>query len=120
MYDYLIIGAGVFGSTVARILTDKGQKCLVIDRRSHIAGNIYTELINGINVHVYGAHIFHTESKKVWYFVNRFADFNHYRHTVVANYDGAIYNLPFNMNISTNYGVLLPRTGKSKDCRTIY
>ena len=115
MYDYLIIGGGVFGSTVARILTDKGQNCLVIDRRSHIAGNIYTELINGINVHVYGAHIFHTESKKVWYFVNRFSDFNHYRHTVVANHDGAIYNLPFNMNsFNKLWGVITPEQAKAK------
>jgi len=115
IYDYLIIGAGVFGSTVARILTDKGKNCLVIDRRSHIAGNIYTEPINGIHVHVYGAHIFHTESQKVWHFVNRFADFNHYRHTVVANYNGSIYNLPFNMNIFNKlWGVITPEQAKVK------
>ncbi len=115
MYDYLIIGAGISASTVARILTDKGKNCLVIDRRPHIAGNIYTELVNGINVHVYGAHIFHTESKKVWNFVNRFADFNHYRHTVVANYDGVIYNLPFNMNTFNKlWGVITPEQAKAK------
>jgi len=115
MYDYLIIGAGVFGAAIARMLTDDGKHCLVIDKRAHIAGNIYTELVNGINVHVYGAHIFHTDSNKVWDFVCRFADFNNYRHTVVANYDGVIYNLPFNMNTFNKlWGVVTPEQAKAK------
>lgn len=115
MYDYLIVGAGIFGASAARILTENGKNCLVIDRRPHIAGNIYTELVNGIHVHVYGAHIFHTDSKKVWDFVSRFAEFNHYRHTVVANYDGSIYNLPFNMNTFNQlWGVITPEQAKAK------
>ena len=87
-YDYLIVGAGLYGAAFARLATDDGYKCLVIDRRSEIAGNVYTEEIHGINVHKYGAHIFHTSDKEVWAFANRFADFNRYTNMVVANYKG--------------------------------
>jgi UDP-galactopyranose mutase len=101
MYDYLIVGSGLYGATFAREATDRGYKCLVIDRRSHIAGNIYTEKVEGIDVHVYGAHIFHTSDKKVWSYVNRFAKFNHYVNCPVARYKNELYNLPFNMNTFT-------------------
>ena len=98
MYDFLIVGAGLYGAAFARLMTDAGKKCLVIDRRDHIAGNCYTESIEGINVHRYGAHIFHTNDDEVWDFVNRFADFNSYINSPVADYHGEKYNLPFNMN----------------------
>lgn len=98
MYDYLIVGAGFFGAVFARIVTDAGKKCLVVDRRSHIGGNAYTEKIEGINVHTYGAHIFHTDDEGVWSFVNRFARFNGYINSPLAFYKGKFYNLPFNMN----------------------
>lgn len=98
MYDYLIVGAGLYGVTFARHAADNGKKCLVIDRRSHIGGNIYTENIEGINVHRYGAHIFHTSDKAVWDYVNRFAEFNRYTNSPMARYGDEIYNLPFNMN----------------------
>ena len=97
-YDYLIVGAGLFGSVFAREMTDMGKKCLVIDKRPHIAGNIYCENIEGINVHKYGAHIFHTNNDAVWEYVNRFADFNDFINSPIANYKGEMYNLPFNMN----------------------
>ena len=87
-YDYLIVGAGIFGAVTARELTDRNKRCLVIDRRDHIAGNAYTEEIEGIQVHKYGAHIFHTDSKKAWEYVNRFADFNRFTNSPVAVYDG--------------------------------
>jgi UDP-galactopyranose mutase len=98
MYEYLIVGAGLFGAVIANGLTRAGKKCLVIDKRNHIGGNIFTEVIEGINVHKYGAHIFHTTNKQIWDYLNQFSNFNHYRHTVLANYKGEIYNLPFNMN----------------------
>lgn len=97
-YDYLIVGAGLFGSVFARETTDFGKKCLVIDRRNHIAGNVYCEKIEGINVHRYGAHIFHTNNDEVWAYVNRFATFNDYVNMPEAIYKGERYNLPFNMN----------------------
>jgi UDP-galactopyranose mutase len=97
MYDYLIVGSGFFGSICARELTDKGYKCLVIEKRNHIGGNCYTEKIDGINIHKYGAHIFHTSNKEVWDYVNKFVEFNSYRHHVLANYNNEIYPLPFNM-----------------------
>ena len=97
-YDFLFIGAGLFSATLANAATKAGKKCLVIEKRSHIAGNIYTENIDGINVHKYGAHIFHTDSKAVWDYVNSFADFNRYTNSPLANYKGTLYNLPFNMN----------------------
>ncbi len=97
-YDFLIVGAGLTGAVVARQLTDAGKRCLVIDRRDHIAGNCYTKEVNGINVHVYGAHIFHTSDKEVWAYVNRFAEFNNYINSPVAKFHDELYNLPFNMN----------------------
>jgi UDP-galactopyranose mutase len=100
-YDYLIVGAGLFGATFAYEMTKKGKKCLIIDRRDHIGGNIYCENINGINVHKYGAHIFHTSNKMVWEYVNQFAEFNNYVNSPIANYNGELYNLPFNMNTFT-------------------
>lgn len=98
MYDYLIAGAGFFGAVFARIVTDAGMKCLVVDRRGHIGGNAYTEKKEGINVHRYGAHIFHTDDENVWSFVNRYARFNGYVNSPIAYYKGEYYNLPFNMN----------------------
>ena len=97
-FDFLVVGSGLFGATVAYLLNSRGYKCLVIDKRSHIAGNVYTENVRDINVHKYGAHIFHTSNKKVWEFVNTFAEFNRYTNSPVANYKGKLYNLPFNMN----------------------
>lgn len=97
MYDFLIIGTGLFGSVCARELTDLGYKCLVIDKRDHIGGNCYTEKKEGINVHVYGPHIFHTSNEKVWNYVNRFVKFNNYRHHSVGNYKNELFSLPFNM-----------------------
>lgn len=97
-YDYLVVGAGLFGATFAHEATQKGKKCLVIDRRDHIGGNIYTKEMEGIQVHVYGAHIFHTSDKEVWDYVNQFAEFNHYINSPVAVYGDELYNLPFNMN----------------------
>lgn len=113
-YDFLIVGAGLFGAVCARELTDKGYKCKVIEKRPHIAGNIYTEKIEGIDVHVYGAHIFHTSDKSVWNYVNRFAEFNNYVNSPVANYKGELYNLPFNMNtFHQMWGVRTPKEAKT-------
>ena len=97
-FDYLIIGSGLFGATFAHLATKQGKKCLVIDKRPHLGGNVYCENIEGINVHKYGAHIFHTNNKKVWDFVNSIVEFNRYTNCPVANYKGELYNLPFNMN----------------------
>jgi UDP-galactopyranose mutase len=97
MIDYLIVGSGIFGSVCARELTDKGYKCLIIEKRNHIGGNCYTEKIENINIHKYGAHIFHTSNKEVWDYVNKFVEFNSYRHHVLANYKNEMYSLPFNM-----------------------
>ncbi|UKJ07076.1 UDP-galactopyranose mutase [Solitalea lacus] len=97
-YDYLIVGAGLFGSVFAHEATKKGKRCLVIDRRTHTGGNIYCENIEGINVHKYGAHIFHTNDKKIWDYVNSFVEFNRYTNTPIANFKGELFNLPFNMN----------------------
>lgn len=98
MYDYLIVGAGIFGAVFAREMTDAGKKCLIIEKRNHIAGNIYTENHDGIQVHKYGAHIFHTSNDVVWNYVNRFAEFNRFTNSPVAKYKDELYNLPFNMN----------------------
>lgn len=100
-YDYLIVGTGLYGAVFARKKTEAGKKCLVIDRRSHVAGNIYSEKMEGIEVHKYGPHIFHTDKEMVWGYVNRFAKFNHFIYCPVANYKGELYNLPFNMNTFT-------------------
>lgn len=114
-YDYLIVGAGLFGATFAREMTDAGKKCLVIDRRSHIAGNVYTEEIEGINVHKYGAHIFHTNNKQVWDYLNRFTEFNRFTNSPVANYHGELYSLPFNMyTFNKMWGVITPEEAAAK------
>lgn len=97
-YDYLIVGAGLFGATFAYHAKQAGKTCLVIDKRPHLGGNVYCELQEGIHVHTYGAHIFHTSNKEVWDFMNRLAPFNRYTNCPVANYKGELYNLPFNMN----------------------
>ena len=97
-YDYIVVGAGLFGATFARLATDAGKKVLVIDKRDHIAGNVYTENVDGINVHMYGAHIFHTDYKDVWDFVNKYAEFNRYTNSPIARIGNEVYNLPFNMN----------------------
>lgn len=101
MYDYLIVGAGMYGAVCAYELKKKGNKCLVIDKRNHIAGNIYTKNVEGINVHRYGAHIFHTSDKYIWDYINQFAEFNNYINQPVARYKNECYNLPFNMNTFT-------------------
>ena len=114
-YDYLIVGAGLYGAVFAREAKKAGKRCLVIDKRAHIAGNIYTEEVEGINVHRYGAHIFHTNNKAVWQYVNQFAEFNRYTNSPVANYHGEIYNLPFNMNtFNRMWGVVTPAEAKAK------
>ncbi len=114
-YDYLIVGAGLYGAVFARVAKDHGKKVLVVDRRSHIAGNVYTEKIEGINVHKYGAHIFHTNNKRVWDFVNMFAQFNRCTNSPVANYKGELYSLPFNMyTFNKMWGVVTPEEAKEK------
>ena len=113
-YDYLIAGAGLFGSVFAYEAKRRGIKCLVVDRRNHIGGNIYCEQQDGINIHKYGAHIFHTSNKKVWDYVNQFAEFNNYINSPVANYNGEIYNLPFNMNtFSKMWGISTPQQAEA-------
>ena len=114
-YDYLIVGAGLYGSIFAYEMNKKGKKCLVIDKRNHIGGNIYTEEIEGINVHKYGAHIFHTSNKEVWEYINQFCEFNNYINSPIANYKGEIYNLPFNMNTFNKlWGVITPKEAQKK------
>ncbi len=115
MYDYLIVGAGLFGAVFAHEAKKRGKKCLVIDKRNHVAGNIYTEEVDGIQVHKYGAHIFHTSDEKVWAYVNQFAHFNHYINSPVAVYQDEIYNMPFNMNtFSRMWKVKTPAEAKAK------
>lgn len=114
-YDYLVVGAGLFGAVFAREMKQKGRKVLVIDKRQHVAGNIYTESVMEIHVHKYGAHIFHTSDKKIWDYVNGFAQFNHYINSPIAYYKGELYNLPFNMNtFSRMWGVVTPAEAKAK------
>ena len=114
-YDYLIVGSGLFGAAFANLAANAGRRCLVVERRSHIGGNIYTENICGINVHRYGAHIFHTNDAKVWEFVGRFARFNRFTNSPIANYKGEIYNLPFNMNtFNQMWGVVTPEEAERK------
>jgi len=113
-FDYLIVGAGLYGSVFAHEMTKKNKKCLVIDKRHHIAGNIYTENIEGINVHKYGPHIFHTSNKKIWDYVNSFITFNRFTYSPLANYKGKLYNLPFNMNTYYQlWGVKTPKEAKA-------
>lgn len=114
-YDYLIVGSGLFGATFAYRAKQMGKKCLVIDKRPHLGGNVYSEKIEGINVHKYGAHIFHTSNKQVWEFVNSIVEFNRYTNSPIANYKGKQYNLPFNMNTFYQmWGVLTPEEAKAK------
>jgi len=114
-YDFLIVGSGLFGAIFAYEMNKKGKKCLVIEKRNHIGGNVYTENVEGINVHKYGAHIFHTSNKKVWDYINQFAEFNRYTNSPVANYKGELYNLPFNMNTFYQmWGVKTPDEAQSK------
>ena len=115
MYDYLIVGSGLFGSIFAYEANKCGKQCLVIDKRSHIGGNIYTEKIEGINVHKYGAHIFHTSNREVWEYINKFAEFNRYTNSPIARYKDEVYNLPFNMNTFNKlWGVFTPEEAKKK------
>lgn len=114
-YDYLVVGAGLFGATFAYEAKKKGKTCLVIDKRDHIAGNIYTREEAGINVHVYGAHIFHTSDKDIWNYINQFAEFNNYINSPVAIYKDELYNLPFNMNtFSKMWNIKTPQEAKAK------
>ena len=114
-YKYLIVGSGLFGSTFAYLAKKAGEKCLVIDKRPHLGGNVYCEQVEGINVHKYGAHIFHTSNKEVWDFVNSIVPFNRYTNCPVANYKGRLYNLPFNMNTFYQmWGVITPEEALAK------
>ncbi|RBR37183.1 UDP-galactopyranose mutase [Enterococcus cecorum] len=115
MYDYLVVGAGLFGAVFAHEAALKGKKVKVIEKRDHIAGNIYTKEMEGIQVHMYGAHIFHTSDKEIWDYVNQFAEFNRYTNSPIANYKGEIYNLPFNMNTFNKlWGVITPEEAQAK------
>ena len=112
-YDYVIVGSGLYGATAAYELTKKGYKCLVLEKRDHIGGNIYTKEVEGINVHVYGAHIFHTSNKMIWDYVNQFAEFNNYINSPIAIYKDELYNLPFNMNtFSKLFNIKTPEEAK--------
>mgnify|MGYP001096012304 FL=1 len=114
-YDYLIVGSGLYGATFAHLATKQGKHCLVIDKRSHLGGNLYCENVEGINVHKYGAHIFHTSNKQVWDFVNSIVEFNRYTNSPIANYKGKLYNLPFNMNTFYQmWGVTTPAEAIAK------
>lgn len=114
-YDYLIVGAGLYGAVFAREATNKGKKVLVIDKRPNIGGNVYTKEIEGINVHMYGAHIFHTNNKRVWDYLNRFTTFNRFTNSPVANYKGELYSLPFNMyTFNKMWGVITPKEAAAK------
>ena len=114
-YDYLIVGAGLYGAVFAAEAAKQGKKCLVIDKRPHIAGNIYTEKQEDISVHVYGAHIFHTSNKEVWDYVNQYAEFNNYINSPIAVYKDELYNLPFNMNtFSRMWNIRTPQEAKDK------
>ena len=115
MYDYLIVGAGLYGAVFAHEMKARGKKVLVIDRRTHIAGNVYTEKIEGIHVHQYGAHIFHTNNKKVWNYITQFAEFNRFTNSPVANYKGKLYSLPFNMyTFNQMWGVVTPEEASAE------
>ena len=117
-YDYLIVGAGLYGAVFARQATEAGRRCLVVEQRGHVAGNVYTQRVAGIDVHRYGAHIFHTGNQDVWAYVNRFATFNRYTNAPIANYQGKLYNLPFNMNTFYQmWGVITPREAEAEIAR---
>ena len=119
-YDYLIVGSGLFGSTFAYKAKAAGKRCLIIDKRNHSGGNVFCDKINNINIHKYGAHIFHTSNKNIWDFVNKFVPFNNYRHSVIANNKGKIFNLPFNMNTFYQlWGITTPKEAKDKIKRQI-
>ena len=114
-FNYLVVGAGLFGSVFSREMTDRGKSCVVIDKRFHVGGNIYTSEVRGIHVHEYGAHIFHTSDSETWEYINRFAHFNHFVNSPMAIYGGEIYNLPFNMNTFNKlWGVKTPDEAKEK------
>ena len=114
-YDYLIVGAGLFGAVFAREAMNRGKTCLVVDKCDHVAGNIYTKEVEGIDVHVYGAHIFHTSNKQVWDYVQQYAEFNHYVNTPLANYKGELFNMPFNMHTFYQmWGVTTPAQAQAK------
>lgn len=114
MYDFLVVGSGLYGAVFARQMADAGKSCLVIDKRDHIAGNVYTKDVEGIQVHQYGAHIFHTNNKTTWNYVNHFAEFNRFTNSPIANYHGELYNLPFNMNtFNKMWGVITPAEAKA-------
>ena len=114
-YDYLVVGSGLFGAIFAHEAAKKGKKVKVIEKRNHIAGNIYTKEVEGIQVHEYGAHIFHTSDKEIWNYINQFAEFNRYTNSPIANYKGEIYNLPFNMNTFNKlWGVVTPAEAQAK------
>lgn len=119
-YDYLVVGAGLFGSVFAYEAKKRGKTCLVIDKRNHIGGNVYCEEIEGINVHKYGAHIFHTSNKEIWEYVNQFAEFNNYINSPVAVYKDELYNLPFNMNtFSKMWNIRTPQEAKDMIAKQI-
>ena len=114
-YDYLIVGAGLFGATFAYLAKQAGKRCLIIDKRQHTGGNAYCEDVDGIHVHIYGAHIFHTKNKEIWDFANSLVTFNRYTNSPIANYKGRLYNLPFNMNTFYQiWGVKTPQEAKAK------
>ena len=112
-YDYVVVGSGLFGATIANILSENNKKVLVIEKRNHLGGNIYTELKNGIHVHKYGAHIFHTSNKEIWDYINKYSEFNNFINSPIANYKGELYNLPFNMNTFTKlWNITTPKEAK--------
>lgn len=117
IYDYLVVGAGMFGSVFAQMMHQQGFKVLVIDKRNHVGGNAYTKEVQGIQVHVYGPHIFHTSNQEVWDYVNRFSTFNRFVNSPLANYKGELYHLPFNMNTFYDlWKVVTPEQAKKKNC----
>ena len=118
IYDYLIVGAGLYGAAFAEQAKRAGKRCLILEKRNHIAGNTYTGEIEGIQVHQYGAHIFHTDDKRIWDYVNRFAEFNRYTNSPVANYHGELYSLPFNMyTFNKMWGVITPAEAEAEILR---
>ena len=115
MYDYVIVGSGLFGCVFAHEMHQAGRQCLVLERRDHVGGNVYCEEKDGIHIHRYGAHIFHTSDRRVWDYVNQFVEFNHFINAPIANYKGELYNLPFNMNTFTKmWGIITPEQAAAK------